>query len=206
MIRNTVIALCCLAGMQNPSETVVRFGEARFLLDTDWVGIREALGPGRVPWLISVSHASQVAFRWHANVYLTASVVQDDLRRGPLVDLEATYDSGNRVWRDLQLNGAWAQVAVSPHGLPDAVVESDRTRPFVVRGEFSDAELRAIVAALRESRTPLNEQSPFGLGPLAGLGRRGPTTAEAQMQDHVFASLESRGGRWVVVSTKMVIP
>jgi hypothetical protein len=206
MIRNTVIALCCLAGMQNLSEPVVRFGEARYLLDTDWAGIREALGSTRVPWLINVSHGSQVGpFIWHANVYLMASVVRGDLRRGPLVDLEATYEGSRRVWRDQQLNGAWAQIALAPHGLPDVVVESDRARPFIVRGEFTDAELRAIVTALREWRPPAGEQQSAGLGPLAGLGRRSPTTAEARVGDHVFASLEIRNGGWVVASTKMVI-
>lgn len=206
MLRNAVVALCCLAGMQNPSAPVVRFGEARFLLDADWADIREALGSTRVPWLINVSHASQERFMWHANVYLMASVVRGDLRRGPLVDLEATYQGGRRVWRDLQLNGAWAQVALAPSGLLDDVAESDRARPFVVRGEFTDAELREIVTALREWRPPAGEQQSAGLGPLAGLGRRSPTTAEAQVANHVFASLEVRNGGWVVASTKMVIP
>ena len=191
--------------MQNPSAPVVRFGEARFLLDTDWASIREALGAERVPWLINVSHASQVGFMWHANVYLMASVVRGDLRRGPLADLEATYEDSRRVWRDLQLNGAWAQVALPSNGLLDDVVESDRARPFIVRGEFTDVELRAIVTALREWRPPSGEQRSVGLGPVAGLGRRGPTTAEAQVENHVFASLEIRNGRWVVTSTKMVI-
>lgn len=206
MLRTTVLALCCLAAIQDARDAVVRFGEARFLLESDWAGIREVLGASRVPWLINASHASQVAFAWHAHVYLPASVVRDDLRRGPLVDLEATYEDGRRVWRDLRLNGAWAQVAVSPLGLSDDVAESDMARPFVVRGEFTEAELRAIVTALRGWRAPAGEQPSVGLGPLAALGRRGPTTAEAWLAHHVFAALELRTDGWVVASTKMVIP
>jgi hypothetical protein len=206
MIRSTVVALCCLAGMQNLSEPAVRLGEARYLTDTDWAGIREALGTTRVPWVINVSNGPQVGpFKWHANAYLFASVVRDDLRRGPLVDLEATYQGGRRIWRDLHLDGAWAQVALSPDGLRDDFVESDRARPFIVRGEFTDAEIRAIVTAIRLWQPTGGDQRAAGLGPLVGLGRRGPTAAEAQLEGHVFATLLVRNGRWVIVSTRVVI-
>lgn len=206
MFRTTVFALCCLAVMQDARDAVVRFGEARLLLESDWAGIREALGASRMPWLINVSHASQMSFVWHASVYLPASMVRDDLRRGPLADLEATYEGRRRVWRDLRLNGAWAQVAVSSLGLPDDVVESEMARPFVVRGEFTDAELRAIVTALRVWRAPAGEQPSAAFGPLAALGRRSATTAEAELAHHVFAALELRNGEWVIASTRMAIP
>lgn len=206
MIRSIVVALCCLAGLQNTTRPVVRLGEARNLRDTDWAAIREALGAARVPWVINVSTGSQVGpFRWHATAYLSASVVQDDLRRGSLVDLEATYEGSNRVWRDLRLGGGWAQVALAPDRLRDDFGESDRARPFVVRGDFTDAEIRAIVTAIRRWRPSGRDQRAAGLGALVGLGRSGPMAAEAQCEDHLFATLEIRDGAWIVVSTRIVI-
>lgn len=206
MIRNIVVALCCLASLQNASATIVRLGEARQLTDADWAGIREALGASRVPWVINVSTGSQVApFKWHANAYLSATVARGDLRRGPLVDIEGAYEGSERAWRDLRLGGAWAQVALAPDGLRTAFAESDPGRPFVVRGEFTDAEIRAIVTATRRWRPAGGDRRTAGLGPLVGLERRSPTTAIARLDGHMFATLAIRDGGWVIVSTQIEI-
>jgi len=210
VIRNLTVAIICLIGVQAPSDTVVRLGEARHLTDADWVGIREALGETRTAWVINVTDGSQVGpFKWHANAYLHASVVRGDLRRGPLVDLEGTYEGGQRVWRALDLGGAWAQVALPPDGLRNDFTESERSRPFVVRGEFTDAEIRDIVEAIRTGRSALDSAArmlnDWSQAPIVGVGRVGPTAARAELEHHLTAILERRGNAWVVVAVQLAI-
>lgn len=185
---------------------MVRLGEARQLTAGDWAAIRAVLGASRAPWVVNVAPGSHVGpVKWHANAYLAASVVRDDLRRGPLVDLEGVYEGNTRVWRDLGLGGTWAQIALPPDGLRDDFVASDRGRAFVVRGEFTDAELRAIVVAIRQYRPAPRDQLGPSLGALVGVSRSAPEEAEAQLEGHVFASLAIRDGVWAVVATRIVI-
>jgi hypothetical protein len=211
MFRNAVVAFSCLASVQT-TDQVVRLGEARYLTDTDWIGIREGLGAERIPWVISVSPGFQVGpFRWHANAYLPASVVSDGLRRGQIVDLEATYEGGPRVWRELGLGGTWAQVALPAVGLQDDFAESDLGRPFVVRGEFSDAEIRAIIAVIRRGEPiPSSRDATaqeYG-GATTGIVRTGLGTVTAYLMNGTFpmqALLELKGDRWVVTAIRIVV-
>lgn len=205
------LAICCLLAAQDPADSVVRLGEARFLLTSDWVSVREALGPSRVPWAFDVLGVSQVGpFSWHAHAYLAATVNRGDLRRGPLAELEATYEGRSRAWRLLPGETSWAQVAVAPGVLLNAFTESERGRPFLLRGTFADDELREVVRVLVAGR-PFEDAAAeliksWGLGPIAALRRVGPLEVHGQLRPHTTVKLERRVEQWVIVSMQVSVP
>lgn len=209
MTRVLCLALCSVFAAQSPTDTVIRLGEARFLLASDWVGVLEALGSSGIPWAFDVFSVSQQGFSWHAHAYLAATAHRGDLRRGPLAELDATYEGRGRVWRLVPGETSWAQVALAPDLLQNEFTESARGRPFLVRGTFDDDELREIVDVLHHGRPFLETAGAmiksWGLGPVAALRRVGPNEVSSQLWPHATVQLKRTDNRWVIVSMQVSI-
>jgi hypothetical protein len=165
-MKNRIHVICAivwLAVCPNSFAQMARLGTiAERLTEHDLRAIAALLPPDHSAPFLLQGHRSQVLPEsWYIDAYLLPDSDRAQVRRGAVLTMSSVLTNGMPSdWR-IEGTARYAQVGVAGRPFPRAVGMGDVDRPFLVNGEFTDNELRSIVAFIRTS--PSQKQIGVGL-------------------------------------------
>jgi hypothetical protein len=140
---------------------VIRLGEvARALSDKDIADLIRTLPTGSKPWLL-IGERGQSPVGQFVDAYLPAETSTREVRRGSMVPLRRNVRNAAapEPWIVMDTNnlqqgrtGSYAQVLMGGRSFDQIQSDDDINRPFLIRGNPTDADLIAVVSVLRGSR------------------------------------------------------
>jgi hypothetical protein len=153
----------------------IRSGEvARELSDKDIADLVQTLPAGSKPWLL-IGERGQIRIAQTIEAYLPPVTSTREVRRGSMIPLRRYLRNGAAPdpWTVIPNYGrggattplSYAQVSIAGRSFDQIQGDDDLNRPFMLKGNPTDADLVDVVAVLRASRA----YSYPGGGYVAGL-------------------------------------
>lgn len=118
------------------------------------------------PWAIEGWRSQVLPLAWYVDVFLEPARSTETLRRGQVVHLECSprpEAATCGIWKSAAANGAYAQITDSGTGFSHLpVTAASRERPIRLVGDFSDADLLALVTYIRSGPSPHSAKGNVG--------------------------------------------
>ena len=198
--------------------TPLRLGDfARGLSAQDVASFELALPTGGKPWLLVGDFAQSRTFQ-SIQAYLPPDSATAQLRRGSMIRLtrrvtdptnpgpwtidNSTQQGGMQTQQGFvghpPNHGSYVQVAIEGRTFEEFQGDQDHNRPFIVEGNWSDAELIGIVAFVRP-KPPLLSTGPIQA--VGAAGSNGSVTVWSRVgpQASEWTILQKLGEGWKVV-------
>jgi hypothetical protein len=198
--------------------TPLRLGDfARGLSAQDIASLEPALATGRKPWLFVGDFAQARSVQW-IQAYMPPDSATAQLRRGTVIRLSrrvtdpanpgpwtidnSVQQGGMQTQQGLvghpPNHGTYVQVAIEGRTFEEFQGDQDHNRPFIVEGNWSDAELISIVEFVRP-KPPLLSVGPIQA--VVPIGSNGSVTVWSRVgpQASEWTILQKLGEGWKVV-------
>ena len=173
---------------------------------------------GGTPWVIW-GGVTMAPGQLHLAVYLTPQTEFDQLRRGRMVTVRATYNGRTPATRSRwAATGTYSYAQFRSHGTTalEMTAEFDRTRPFAIDEAIDDATLVSLCTFIRSQPTGRGrprDGSPASVVdwtyPISNISRKGNVYIVALIREFSQATqtvtIEPRNGGWVVTDWSISI-